>query len=159
MSLFWSACVAVLLAGAVGFGFVLIWHPIREFIGLRDRIKARVGEIERQRSRGNDLRQETESLRAVVSKAKHQQLIEAEHDLLGLADQMSQFPAKYPAATWVLGRMRFDPIRAAAGLKALANAIKLERAQEANRPRAPVPRPPQHVHRSSENVELRRRQR
>jgi hypothetical protein len=127
MALFWGAFFAILVAGVVGLGFLAIWHPILQFLKLRDHIRVRVGEIERDRTRRRQLADQGTTLATVMSRDADDALQATEQELVTLAGELASFPEHHPLAMWLLPWMRMDPLRAAEGLLALSQAISLER--------------------------------
>jgi hypothetical protein len=137
MALFWGAFFAILVAGVVGLGFLTVWHPILQFLKLRDHIRARVSEIERDRTRRRQLTDQGTILATVMSRDADDELQATEQELVTLAGELASFPEHHPLAMWLLPWMRMDPLRAAEGLLALSQAIALERQDNRARHRRP----------------------
>src|SRR4051794_34466538 len=102
MALFWGAFFAILVAGVVGLGFLTVWHPILQFLKLRDHIRVRVGEIERDRTRRRQLGDQDATLAAAMSRDADDELQATEQELVTLAGELANFPEHHPLAMWFL---------------------------------------------------------
>jgi hypothetical protein len=104
------------IAGAVA--LVLLWHPIQEFLHLRQTIKDRIAEFKAARSTDN---RETAGERSEIY------LTQAQLEFRELADQVRCFANKQPLALIALRMIQFDVARAETSLLGLVDAIAMER--------------------------------
>ena len=134
-----AALGAVFFVGLVGLAYLFVWHPVQQFLDLREDVKRRMAKFDTERARWKTS-YDTEPLDSVLSKMRERHLLAAEHDFRELAVQMRSFAETQHLAGWILRKMQFDPGKAQAALSDLADAIALERAEHLMQQRSAVAR-------------------
>jgi hypothetical protein len=126
----------LLVTGLTGLVYLFVWHPLQQFLRLRETIKQRIAKLERERARRQEAKHRTANLDSVLSKLTIRQLVVAEREFHKLAVQVKSFAETQHAAAWVLRKMQIDLAKAQAGLSDLSAAIALERDEHATERRA-----------------------
>jgi len=119
--------IAVLLLGLMGFAFLFIWHPMRQFFGLREEVRAQIAKFEKERTRWKAARPNTAPLDSALSKTTERQLLAAEREFHELAIRVKSFAETERLATLILRKMQLDPGHLGAALSSFADAVALKR--------------------------------
>jgi len=122
-----ASIIAVLLVALTGFAFLFIWHPIRQFLGLREEVKYHTAKFEKERARWTTIAPSTEPLDSALSKLTERQLLAAEREFHELAVRVKSLAETERLATWILRKMQFDPVNLGAALSGFADAVALKR--------------------------------
>jgi hypothetical protein len=126
----------LLVTGLGGLAYLFVWHPLQQFLRLRETIKRRIARLEHERARRQEAAHRTATLDSVLSKLTIRQLVVAEQEFHKLAVQVKSFAETQHAAAWVLRKMQIDLAKAQAGLSDLSAAIALERNEHVTERRA-----------------------